>query len=138
MEKVTKREMYEAIKASVVTGEPCKYSVEMVAEFCDKEIAALDKRAEKAKERSAAKKVEADELMDKVAGVLTDEYQTIADIAGVLTAEDEDITVAKITYRLTKLVESGAVEKTQISIPGKEKGERARRVQAYKLTAVVE
>ena len=58
MEKITKREKYEAIAKAMETGE-CKYAPDVVFEFCENEIALLDKKAAKAKERAATKKAEA-------------------------------------------------------------------------------
>ena len=131
MEKITKREMFEAIKETFETGS-CKYDAEVVKAFCDKEIAALDSKAAKAKERAAAKKAEADVLMGQVEGALTDEFQVIADIATAVAEVNADATVSKVTFRLTKLVESGVAEKTQVTIPATETTQ-ARKVQAYRL-----
>ena len=130
MEKITKREMFEAIKETFETGE-CKFDAEVVKAFCDKEIAALDSKAAKAKERAAAKKAEADVLMDQVRDALTGEFQTIADIAAAVAEVNADATVSKVTYRLTKLVEAGDAEKTDVSIPGGE-GVKARKVKAFR------
>ena len=130
MEKITKREMFEAIKETFETGS-CKYDAETVKAFCDKEIAALDSKAAKAKERAAAKKAEADVLYDQVQNALTGEFQTIADIAAAVAEVNADATVSKVTYRLGKLVEAGVAEKTQVTIPGGE-GVKARKVQAYR------
>ena len=131
MEKITKREMFEAIKETFETGS-CKYDAEVVKAFCDKEIAALDSKAAKAKERAAAKKAEADVLMGQVEDALTDEFQVIADIATAVAGVNADATVSKVTFRLTKLVESGVAEKTQVTIPATETT-KARKVQAYRL-----
>ena len=133
MEKITKREMFEAIKETFETGK-CKYDAETVKAFCDKEIASLDAKAAKAKERAAAKKAEADGLTDLVAAALTDEFQVIADIAAAVAESDADATVSKVTYRLGKLVEAGKAEKTQVTIPATE-GSKARKVQAYRALA---
>ena len=133
MEKITKREMFEAIKETFETG-TCKFDAATVMAFCDKEIASLDAKAAKAKERAAAKKAEADILMGQVEDALTGEFQTIADIATAVAAVNADATVSKITYRLTKLVEAGVAEKTQTTIPATE-GTKARKVQAYKLVS---
>jgi glutathione S-transferase len=130
MEKITKREMFEAIKEAFETGS-CKLEADVVMAFCDKEIAALDSKAAKAKERAAAKKAEADVLMDQVRDVLTGEFQTIADIAAAVAEVNADATVSKVTYRLTKLVEAGDAEKTDVSIPGGE-GVKARKVKAFR------
>lgn len=133
MEKITKREMYEAIKETFETGS-CKYDAATVVAFCEKEIASLDSKAAKAKERAAAKKAEADVLYDQVASVLTEEFQVIADIAAAVAEVNTDATVSKVTYRLGKLVEAGVAEKTQVTIPASE-GSKARKVQAYRALA---
>jgi hypothetical protein len=133
MEKITKREMYEAIKATFETGE-CEYPAEAVIAFCEKEIASLDAKAAKAKERAAAKKAEADVLYDQVKDALTDEFATIADIAAVVAEVNPDATVSKVTYRLTKLVEAGVAEKTPIKIAATETS-KARTVQGYRIIA---
>ena len=131
MEKITKREMFEAIKETFETGS-CKFDAATVMAFCDKEIASLDAKATKAKERAAAKKAEADVLMGQVEGVLTGEFQTIADIAAAVAEVNADATVSKVTYRLTKLVEAGVAEKTDVSVPGVDGG-KARKVKAFRI-----
>ncbi len=133
MEKITKREMFEAIKETFETGS-CKFDAETVMAFCDKEIASLDAKAVKAKERAAAKRAEADELMTQVREALTEEFQTIADIASVVVEVNPEATVSKVQYRLTKLVEANVAEKAQMTIPATETS-KARRVQGYKLMA---
>ena len=133
MTKTTKREMYEAIKETFETGS-CKFDAATVVAFCEKEIASLDSKAAKAKERAAAKKADGDELTELVASALTDEFKVIADIAAAVAETNADATVSKVTYRLGKLVEAGKAEKTQITIPGGE-GVKARKVQAYRALA---
>ena len=133
MEKITKRAMFEAIKETFETGS-CKFDAATVVAFCEKEIASLDSKAAKAKERAAAKKADGDELTELVASALTDEFQVIADIAAAVAETNADATVSKVTYRLGKLVEAGKAEKTQITIPGGE-GVKARKVQAYRALA---
>ena len=130
MEKITKREMFEAIKETFETG-TCKFDAATVMAFCDKEIASLDAKAAKAKERAAAKKAETDVLMDQVRDTLTDEFQTIADIAAAVAEVNADATVSKVTYRLTKLVEAGDAEKTDVTVPGVDGG-KARKVKAFR------
>ena len=130
MEKITKREMFEAIKETFETG-ACKFDAATVMAFCDKEIASLDSKAAKAKERAAAKKAEADVLMDQVRDALTGEFQTIADIAAAVAEVNADATVSKVTYRLTKLVEAGEAEKTDVTVPGTD-GAKARKVKAFR------
>ena len=137
MEKITKREMFEAIKGLAESGALHMQdfneaiSDSAVAEFCENEIALLDKKAAKAKERAASKRAEGDELTAVVRQVMsTEEFEPIADIAARI--EGEDVTVAKVTYRLTQLVKNGEAEKTELTIPGSE-GSKARKVQGYKL-----
>lgn len=131
MKTITKREMFEAIKETFETG-TCKYDADIMMAFCDKEIASLDAKAAKAKERAAAKKAEADVLMGQVEDALTGEFQTIADIAAAVSAVNTDATVSRVTYRLTRLVEAGVAEKTDVSIPGVDGG-KARKVKAFRI-----
>ena len=131
MTKITKREMFANIINVFQTGESAYDPADVIA-FCEKEIASLDAKAVKAKERAAAKKAEADVLMDQVKDALTDEFAPIADIAAAVAEVNPDATVAKITYRLTRLVAEGCVEKTQITIPATEGG-KSRKVQAYRI-----
>ncbi len=128
--KITKREMFEAIKETFETGE-CKFDASLVIEFCEKEIGSLDTKAVKAKERAATKRAETDTLMEAVREALTGDYQTIADIAAAVAVADPEATASKITYRLTKLIESGVAEKTEVSIPGVD-GAKMRKVKAFR------
>ena len=137
MEKITKRAMFEAIKGLAESGALHMQdfneaiSDSAVAEFCENEIALLDKKAVKAKERAASKRAEGDELTAVVRQVMsTEEFEPIAEIAARI--EGEDVTVAKVTYRLTQLVKNGEAEKTELTIPATE-GSKARKVQGYKL-----
>ena len=120
-EKMTKTMWFEEIKA-VVEASEAEHKEEMM-EFIDAQVEALAKKAEKAKERAAAKKVEGDELREVVRTVLTDEFQAIDDI--VAQIDGEDVTKAKVTARLTQLVKAGMAEKDQIKV-----GDR--KVMAYK------
>ena len=134
MDKITKREMYEAIATGVKTGD-FVYDVDDIVAFCDKEIASLDRKAAKAKERAAAKAAEGDALYALVADALTtDEFKPIADIAAVVAETDGDATVSKVTYRLTQLVKNGVAEKSEITIPGVDGG-KARKVMGYRVLA---
>ena len=130
--KITKREMYEAIKTGCTTGEWTVSDVE-VAEFCDNEIALLDKKAIKAKERAAEKRAAGDELTDAVRAALTDEFTVIADIAAkVAETYGEDATVARVTYRLTQLVKNGEAENGDVKVEGGE-GQKTRTIKAYRI-----
>ena len=60
MEKITKKQMYEGMVA-YFRGEDTEITEGMFAEFCLAQIADLDKKAVKAKERAAKKKAEAED-----------------------------------------------------------------------------
>lgn len=139
MEKITKREMFEAlinyansgVMAYVANEGDVVVTTEALAAFAKNEIALLDKKAVKAKERAATKKAEGDELTEAVrAAMSTEEFEPIADIAARI--EGEDVTVAKVQYRLTQLVKNGEAEKEQITVPGGE-GQKARKIMAYRI-----
>lgn len=130
MEKMTKRTKLEAIIKTFETGE-CPIDPAVIVEFCEGEIALLDKKAAKAKDRAATKKAEPDVLTNLVAAALTEDFAPIAEIAAKVCAEDADATTSKVTYRLSKLVDAGVAEKTQITIPATETT-KARKVQAYR------
>lgn len=138
MEKVTKKQMFEGMVA-YFTGEDTAISEAQFVEFCKGQIADLDKKAAKAKERAAAKRAESDELTDVVYGVLTEEFQTIADIADAVAAElgdaATDVTAAKITARLTKLFKAESIEKDQITV--EVDGKKTKKM-AYRLAGVVD
>ena len=135
MEKMTKRNVYEALINYATTGvmsyDGSEITAEALAAFAENEIALLDKKAVKAKERAAQKRAEGDELTDAVRSAMSaDTFEPIADIAARI--EGEDVTVAKVTYRLTQLVKNGEAEKSELTIPGGE-GQKSRKVQGYKL-----
>jgi len=147
-EKVTKRQMFEALinfangGAMEYTDEKADATIEVTDEvlriFAEHEIDLLDKKAAKAKE-SAAKRKKEDPLYDVVKFALGEDFKTIADITEDIVASGyEDVTVAKVTYRLNKLVEAGEAEKTPVKVGGGENGGKTRTVQAYRSTANVE
>ena len=126
MEKITKKEMFTNIKSLLADNA-------QVVEFCDNEIALLDKKALKAKENAAKKRAAGDELMEAVYGAVSvDQFETIPTIAARI--EGPDVTVAKVTYRLNQLYKAGRIDKTDVSVPGGE-GVKARKVVAYKAFA---
>ena len=128
--KITKRERYESIKALCdMVGDPKGIDVAGIVAFCDKEIETLDARAEKAKERAAIKRAEGDELLEIVYNALTDEFETRDAITERIG--DENISVAKVTYRLTSLVKAGRAVKDETNVT--EADGKNRRVSVYKL-----
>ena len=105
---------------------------ELIAQFCKDEIALLDKKAAKAKERNAAKAAEADTLLAFVEAALsTDEFKTIKDITDAVLVYDPEATTSKVTNRLTKLINAEIAEKQEVSVTGAN-GTKAKR-QGYRL-----
>jgi hypothetical protein len=130
--KITKRDRYnETIEILTAAGA----GVELI-EFHKNEIALLDKKAAKAKETAAAKKTEADALQvavqEALTGVPAGDYVTIADVTAMVANGDEDITPAKVSYRLGQLVKAGVAESTDVKIAGGE-GTKARTVKGYRI-----
>lgn len=124
MKKMTKKEMFNVIINGMADN------ADVVA-FCENEIALIEKKAAKAKETAAKKRAEGDELTEAVFAALTDEFAPIAEIAGRI--DGPDVTVAKVTYRLTQLVKAGKAVKETIEVPGAEEGVKARKVAGYRV-----
>ena len=125
--KITKRDYYEILQGIVAANVADDTEKTELLEFLDKQIALIDSKAEKAKARNAEKKANGDELREVVQSVLTDEFQTIDAI--VAQIEGEEVTKAKVTARLTALVNNGIAEKTDV------KDDEGRKLKAYKLVA---
>ena len=121
--KVTKRENFEAIIAVLNDA-----GREDLAKVVAHEIELLDNKAAKAKAKAAEKKTEGDALRNAVQAVLTDEFCTIADITAKV--EGEDITSAKVQFRLNALVNAGIAAKEQITVG---EGDSKRKLMGYKL-----
>ena len=122
---VTKRELYTAIREVFENSDTSIGDVtpDMIIEFCDKEIAALDRRAEKARENAAKRKADGDDMTEAVYAALTDEFATIAAIT--LATDFEDVTVGKVQYRLKTLVDSNRAEKQEITVEENGKSRKA-------------
>ena len=132
---MTKKEIYAGIKTYFETNEFVEgLSEEVIIELCEKEIATLERKAEKSREAAAKRKSEGDALTALVKEALTDELQTIADITVKVAESDPEVTVAKVQYRLNQLAkpEVSVAEKGEIVIEGSE-GVKSRKVVAYKL-----
>ncbi len=109
--KFTKRDMFEQIKTHLT-------DVEEIA-FIDGQIEQLDKRAEKTRERAAAKKVAGDELREEIFAVLGDTPRTIPEI--LVALGNDELTPNKITPRLSQLIELGRVGKEKVKTESGEK-----------------
>lgn len=136
--KITKRNYYQALIRLVETGTLTfetldglvEITGEQLIEFANKEIAILDAKAEKSKERAATKRAENDELTELVYAAVTDEFRCIADIAE--DVQSDDVSVAKVGNRLTRLLKEGRVVQTKINAPLVEGG-KTRMIAAYAL-----
>ena len=113
VERYTKSDKLTDIKAILVQVETTDYDIPALIEFVEGEIAALARKAAKAKEKAAEKKTERDELCEAVYAVLTAEPQTRDQVFEQV--EGDEVTVAKVGARLTKLVASGDVAKTEVA-----------------------
>ena len=123
--KKTKAEKLAEIKA-IVEAAKVENEEELIA-VIDGIIASDEKKKESNAKARAKKKEAGDELRAKVEAVLTDEFQTREQILAKIDS-DEELSVNKITPRLTQLVNLGKVVKEQIKPEGAEKS-----VMAYKL-----
>lgn len=138
MTKFTKRANYEDLLTLIVDAFNANLITEeedaRLAEFLTHEIEQLDKRAASAKKYAKKNSKATDELADAIMGALTAENQTIPEIVDAVKAADAESTITpqKATYRLTKLVEAGAIIRETVSV--KNEGEKgSRRVNVYKL-----
>ena len=118
--KITKAMVLEVIGKNV---ENMTFDGDVTAEdvtaFVETTLAQIAAKAEKNKERAAAKRQAGDELRAQVLGFVTEEWQTRDEIAA--NFEDEDVTTAKVGARLTQLVADGSVVKEKQKIDGKDK-----------------
>ena len=118
--KVTKKEMFEGLKAILTENFEAAEVAEYV-EFLDKEVGAIDARSEKEKARRAEKKAEGDALGDAVKAVIegAEEPITAEGIVDKVIEEFPEATVAKVRYRASKLVKDEVVTKTELKIDGR-------------------
>ena len=121
--KITKREYFEMLK-EIVNESNSENKGELIY-FIESQIASIETKAAKAKERAAVKKAEGDALREAVKSVLTNEFQDAETITALV--DGEDVTKNKVIARLTQLVNLGEVEKTDI------KNESGKTRKAYKL-----
>lgn len=106
-EKITKKAYFEMLKDIVAATDTA--DKDNLLAFIDTNIAQLDAKAAKAKEKAAEKKVEGDELREKIAACLTTEPKDIATILDEVG--DEELTRAKATARLAQLINLGTATK---------------------------
>lgn len=137
MSKLTKKNIYDALINFANSGamectigeEKHTITSEELFNFATNEKAQLEKKNVAARKR-AADKAAADELLNAVASVLTDEFQTIAEVTDRI--EGADVTTAKIQYRLNSLVKAGEAEKQEMKVAGADGKKRI--VMGYRLS----
>lgn len=137
MSKLTKKNIYDALINFANSGamectigeEKHTITSEELFNFATNEKAQLEKKNVAARKR-AADKAAADELLNAVAAVLTDEFQTIAEVTDCI--EGADVTTAKIQYRLNSLVKAGEAEKQEMKVTGADGKKRI--VMGYRLS----
>lgn len=114
--KITKKDFFAAIRTMVEGIETVgNIPADKVLEFIDTQVAQIDAKAAKAKERAGEKKAAGDELRAAVKAVLTDKLQTREQIfAQIEDADDGTLSIAKIGARLTQLCVSGEAIKENI------------------------
>ena len=115
--KVTNKEMFTKIKDALIASN-VEGKEDLIA-FIDGRIALIDKKAAKAAETAAEKKNELDELCEVVKSILGTEPQTADDVFAQVSGED--VTIAKVRARLTKLEKAGIAVKTDVKVDGKSK-----------------
>ena len=100
-------------EASVTAGD--------IVAYCEKTLEQLEAKSAKAKVYAAKRKGDSAEFKARVAGFLTDEFQTREEILAKFEGE-EDVTIAKVGARLSQLVKDGtAVKESEKNALGKVK-----------------
>lgn len=110
--KMTKMKKFQAIEdiLNTVDGD----NIDMLIEFVQAEQAALANKAAKAKAKAAEKKTEIDDLGNAVLGVLNGTPKTRDEVFALVEDFSNDVSVAKVGARLTRLVDAGLVVKTEV------------------------
>jgi hypothetical protein len=112
--KMTKVQKFELIKELCADNE-------IVVAFCEDEIAALNKKAEKAKVRAAEKRAAGDELYAAVLECVGTEPITAEAVLALFENADGELTVAKVRARLSQGVQNGVLNKAPVKVDGKDK-----------------
>ena len=105
--KITKAEVLAIIAEAMADN------ADVVA-YCENELALLESKKVKAKERADKKRAEGDELQGMIAGLLTDVPQTRDEILAKFDNEDGELTVGKIQAKLNNLVKFGQASKCDV------------------------
>lgn len=125
--KITKRDNYKTLIAIVEASD--REDKEQLIEFLNKEIRLLIHRADKERERAAKKKVDGDELREKVEKLIGEDWITPDDIVAAL--DETEVTRNKVIARVSQLIKIGKVEKGSAKI-------NDRKVVVYRLAGTVD
>ena len=116
--RVTEREILNAMIDGTI--DPT-----VMAEYATKKLAQMDKRNATAKVRMAKKRAENDFLMEEVFNVLSEDPMSRQDVLEVLQSAYPDLTIGKVSYRLTQLAKEGRIIKQEATIAsGESKNKR--------------
>ena len=129
VEKKTQAQYFAEI-AGILNEMP---DMEEYVDFLNGRIELLEKQAASAKERKAKKAAEKpeDALYAAVVAQLGSELKTRDEITEALEVEFPEVTKAKVTARLTKLVNEGVAGKLQVNVG------QGKRVMAYALAEFI-
>lgn len=125
--KITNKSRYAAI-INALTGAPTDIETDELVDFCERQIASIERKSEKARERAAEQRKVSDELAERIASMLTEEPQTLGELT--VAIGDEDITPSKVSSRCSKLLKEGRAIKTEVTVPGADGG-KSRKLVAY-------
>ena len=112
---MTNREIYDVIDTVFATID--REDKNDVLAWVEKQRAALDRKNEKAKERAANKRSEGDALRGRIEGLLTETPMTINEI--LMSLDEDDLTPAKISSRMTQLIKAGKANKEKVKVDGR-------------------
>lgn len=120
MEKKTKAMYFAELREMVTAAVEDEARRNELVEFIDKQVEALEKRKVAAAARAEKKKAESDALTEEIFERIGDELITVDEIV-VTFDEEEEVSRAKVTARLGKLVNEGRIEKEAVKVDGKKR-----------------
>jgi hypothetical protein len=109
--KMTERDIYMAMIDGTI-------DFNVMKEFGEKKLAQLDKQNAAARKRAETKRQQTDELLEVVAGFVTEEPKTRDQITDEVIAAGHDVTVGKVQSRLTALVRAERILKAKAKAVG--------------------
>lgn len=120
MEKKTKAMYFAELREMVTVAVEDEARRNELVEFIDKQVEALEKRKVAAAARAEKKKAESDALTEEIFERIGDELITVDEIV-ITFDEEEEVSRAKVTARLGKLVNAGRIEKEAVKVDGKKR-----------------